>query len=412
MSIRKKTYGFLFLIAVIAAAGYGITVYLDSETAAQAASADDQSQSAEAEAEKIPVEIAVASSGDISYSISSTANLRPLREVSVSAQTDGIVKEIMVEEGDYLQSGDLLCRLDSTKYEIQLQSARQKLAQAKLQLEKAKILQDKVNVQVKNTSEEFERYQMLYDEKLVSEREVADVRYRLDDLKHDLQVSNSESNELKHRVEELEAEIAQVELEISRTRLKAPFAGFVVDRSIDVGQSVNSLDTLFKLGDFNPLLAEVFLSEKEAGQIREGQKATVISGVDSSVRVEGKVARISPVVDESTGTVKVTTELRQSNSVLKPGAFVRVNIQTDTHSNSVLIPKKAILEEDSHQYVFVAKEDTVEKVRVETGYENEGEIEVVTGVSSGDSVVVAGQGALKEDSRIRRTTDQETPSET
>ncbi|UCF36952.1 MAG: efflux RND transporter periplasmic adaptor subunit [Acidobacteriota bacterium] len=399
MSVRKKTYGFLALVVVFALTGYLALPYLSSGGAVS--SADTEKEEAKKKEESsIPVEIAIARKGAISSSVGSTANLRPVRDVIVAAQTEGRVEEVMVEEGDWVAKGQLLARLDDSQYQIRLQTAKQKLAQAKLQLEKARILQDKSDVQVVNTREELDRYQSLYSERLVSEREVAQIRYRMDELLHDLRVSGSESRELSHRVEELEAEIEQAELEIDRTRIEAPFAGFITDRTVERGQTIRNMDGLFKLGDFSPLIADVFLSEREASEIAPGQLATLSSGV-AEESIVGQVARISPVVDQSTGTVKVTVEVTQPGRLFKPGAFVRVEIQTDTRQDSVLVPKRAVVEEDGEKYLFVTNETSAHKIKVNLGYENGSDIEVLEGVAPGDAVVVAGQGALKEGTSIK-----------
>ena len=402
MSVRTKTYGFLIFIIVFVAAAYLVTPWITgSGSTTQADSKQEGSTPKDDKETTVPVEVALARTGEISASINSTANLKAVRQVGIAARTEGVVKELLVEEGAYVDKGQLLCRLDDTQPAIQLQSARQKLAQAKLQLEKAEILQDKTDVQVANAREDYERYQKLFNESLVSQRDVAQAKYRLEELEHDMRASSSSRRELVHRVDELEAEINQAELEISRTRIEAPFSGFITQRDVDLGQTVRNMDTLFSLADFSPLQADVFLSEKDASLIKAGQPSTVFSGVETDTGLHGKVARISPVVDQSTGTVKVTVELVHGDRLFKPGAFVRVEIQTDTREGSVLIPKRAIVEEDGESFVFVAHENEVTRVRVQLGYQNGGSIEILNGVAAGDSVVVAGQGGLKEGSKIR-----------
>lgn len=402
MSVRTKTYGFLVFVIVFAAAAYFVTpLIVGGGTTTQADSGQTGSSAKEDKDATVPVEVALARTGEISASINSTANLKAIRQVAIAARTEGVVKELLVEEGAYVERGRLLCRLDDSQSSIQLQSAKQKLAQAKLQLEKAAILQDKTDVQVANAREEYERYKKLFEESLVSEREVAQAKYRLDEFEHDMRASSSSTRELMHRVDELEAEISQTELEISRTRIEAPFSGFITQRNVDLGQTVRNMDTLFTLADFSPLQADVFLSEKDASLIRPGQPTTVFSGVETESGLHGKVARISPVVDQSTGTVKVTVELAHGDRLFKPGAFVRVEIETDTREGSVLIPKRAIVEEDGESFVFVARESQVSRVKVQVGYQNGGDVEIVDGVAAGDPVVVAGQGGLKEGSKIR-----------
>ncbi len=398
MTTRKKTYLFLLLVVVFSAGAYFLLPYFSGGGSVSRADSGKPPEDKEA---SVPVEIAMARRGEISSTIASSANLKAQREVDVASQAEGVVKEVLVEEGDVVRQGQLLCRLDDSQSQIRLQSARQKLAQARLQLEKARIREEKAQVQVNNTRDEYDRYQKLYAERLVSEKEVAQVKYRLDELEHDQRASDSEARELIHRVEELEAEIAQSELEIAHTRVYAPFSGVITSRTVNVGQTVRNLDPLFKLGDFTPLQADVFVSEREAATIRPGQSARIFSNVGADQGAPGTVARVSPVVDQATGTVKVTVELSQGSQTLKPGAFVRVEIRTDTRPGAILVPKRALVEEDGEQFLFVAENDTVRRVKVESGYQNGSEVEILSGVADGQSVVVAGQGALKDGSKIR-----------
>jgi RND family efflux transporter MFP subunit len=114
----------------------------------------------------------------------------------------------------------------------------------------------------------------------------------------------------------------------------------------------------------------------------------------------GKVERIAPIVDQATGTVKITVELPASQG-FRPGAFVRVDIRTDTKPDAVLIPKRALLEEDGRYYVYIAHQESAKRTEVNIGYQTDGMVEILNGVQAGQNIVVAGQGALKENSKIK-----------
>lgn len=401
ISLRMKVYGLLGLILVLGTGGYFLNRYLKRDVStAQAESNSPESKKPDVK-EATPVELATATKDKISSYLSSTANLRALREVEIASQTDGIVQRILVEEGDFVEQGRLLCQLDDTQLRIRLLLAQERLAQAKLQLEKARIRQEKAAVQIENTKIELARLQQAFDEKLISERELAQAKYRLDELLHDLRVSTSETREFTHRTEELEAEIKQSNLEISRTQIKAPFSGHITQRVVDIGRAARNLEPLFRLGTFSPLYADVHLSERDARQVHSRQIAIIRLGVEESIQSRGSVARISPVVDQATGTVKVTVELNPGQSGFKPGAFVRVEIQTDTRTDAVLIPKRAVLEEDNEKFVFVADGEKAIRTKVTVGYENASHVEVRTGVSTGQKVVIAGQGGLKDGAKIK-----------
>lgn len=399
MSLRLRVYSFLGLILLLIAGGYLLNKRFNPS---QAKANPTQPVQTKVQEENITaVELATAQQGEISSSIVATANLRALREVDVAAQVDGVVQRVLVEEGNYVQAGQLLCALDETQLKIQLQTAHQRLAQAKLQWEKSRIRRDKAKVQIKNTQDELARYQKLYEQKLVSEREVAQLKYRLDELEHDERVSGGDERELTHRVDELNAEIEQIMLQLSKTHVRAPFGGYIIQRMVEPGRAVRTLEPLFRLADFSPLYADVHVSEAEARRVRPGQPARISLGVDQSISTSGRVVRISPVVDQATGTVKVTVEAPRAASEFKPGAFVYVNVETDTRSNIILIPKRAVLDEDGEKFVYVADGGKAKRVSVTLGYETDGQVEVRQGIAVGQQIVVAGQGALKDGAKIK-----------
>ena len=400
MNIRVKVYGFIALVVLALGAWYVAAKYYPGDDVAKADSEADVSKG-DAEEAPVPVRLEAARKGPISSFLTSTSNLRPLRDVVLTTQATGVVKKVLVEEGDRVGNGRLLCLLDDTELLIRLKLTEQKLAQAKLQLEKARIRERKAQIQIANTKVELTRKEDAYADKLVSEEEVAALRYRVQELEQDEQVAASEVREFGHRVEELGAEREQVELEVSRTRISAPFGGYITHRTVEIGQTVRNLDALFRLGAFSPLFADVHLSEREAARINPGQTAMVSLGSAGTDRIQGKVVRISPIVDDATGTVKVTVNLPPSGKSFKPGAFVRVDIETDTRLEALLIPKRALLEEDGKNFVFVVQGTTADRRKITLGYSDDQDVEVRNGVSAGEQVVVAGQGNLTQGAKVR-----------
>jgi RND family efflux transporter MFP subunit len=411
MSPRIKVYGFLLVLAVLAGGGYlGNQQFGWFGAAAQAKATNGKGKDGKGKdakkgetKEATPVELTQAKRGEISSYIPATANLRALRDVAVATQTDGIVQEVLAEEGDFVKDGQVLVKLDEEPIRIRLELATQRLAQARMQADKAKLRLDKLAVQIEHSRREYDRYFRANKEGLVSEQESDRRKLTLDEQLSDQRITQSEIKELSHRVSELESEIAQVKLDLSRTSIKTPFAGYITRRTVEIGQRVRALESLFQVGAFSPLYADVFVSEQEARQIRPNQQALVRLGVDPDLKTAGRIERISPIVDQSTGTIKVTVEVRPTEMAFRPGAFVRVDIRTETRRDALLIPKRALVEEDGENYVFVAAGDTARRTRVSLGFENEGTVEIRSGLSAGQKIVVAGQGALKEGAKIKET---------
>ncbi len=399
MSLRVRVYS---LLTILVLAGTCFYVYKSKPawfvSVAEAKGGSGKDKKSEKEA--TPVELALVKRSEIAAFLSATANLRALREVTVATQAEGIVKKVLAEEGDFVKEDQVLCTLDDAQVRIKLMLAEEKLAQAKLQKDKAGIRQSKALAQIGHTQVEFERYDKARKEGLVSDKDVATYKYKLDELTHDERAAVSENKEFQHKVAELEADIAQSKLDLARTEVRAPFAGFVTQRTVNTGQRLRPMDTLFNLASFSPLFADVHLSERDANSVQPGQVTTVRLGSDDTAFVNGRVERLSPIVDQASGTVKVTVTLEPKKG-FRPGAFVRVEIRTDTKADAVVIPKRALIEEDGQNYVYVARDDSAKRIKVELGYQREGLVEVRSGLSPGQSVVVAGQGALKEGGKIK-----------
>jgi len=346
-----------------------------------------------------PVRTVAAVRGSVDSHINATANLRALRSVTILSHSVGVVTRMVVEEGDFVRRGQLLCQLDDRELQVDLELARQKLAQTRVQLESAQIAREKIQSQIAAKAIELQRNVDALAEGLVSDTDVDLIRNLVAELGHDERAQEATVRESEFRVEELIAEIAKVEYNIEEARVIAPFAGTIVERLVDLGQSVTPTDSIFRLASFSPIYADVFLSEVESRAVKPGQLASIQLDIGATA-VEGRIVRISPVVDDETGTVKVTAEIQSPTAQFRPGAFVRVSINTDTVDDAVLIPKAAVIERDGETFVFVTENETAHRKVVQLGYENGASVEVRSGINSGDLVVVAGQGALSEGDKV------------
>ncbi len=389
-----RTWAYLF-VGFAVTAGLGLNYFFEHfsfEIRPKVAAASNGQANTD---DPTPVRTVAAERGSVDASVSATANLRALRNVTILSRSEGVVQNIAVEEGDFVRSGELLSQLDDRELRVDLELARQRLAQTRVQLESAQIVRQKLQAQVAAKKIELKRNEDALAEGLVSDTDVALVRNQLAELTHDERSQEAAVRENQFRVEELQAEIEKVGLQIAHAKVTAPFAGTIVKRSIDLGQSVRTSDGLFDLAAFSPLYADVFLSEAESRAVKPGQVASISLDI-SQTTITGRIVRVSPVVDGETGTVKVTAEIPSPPPQFRPGAFVRVNIRTDTVLDAVLIPKSAVIERDGETFVFVTDKNVARKKVVQLGYEDGANIEVRAGVGQGEMVVVAGQGSLEE----------------
>lgn len=327
----------------------------------QACSNDAQSKDpdeAEEEEPLIPVEAATATTGDIAAFYVGTASLEAEEEALVVAKTGGVVTQLFAEEGQYVRQGTPLAKLDDARPTLELARAEVTLAQQR---------------------RAYARIEELFEKNLISAEE-------FERVKSDF--------ETQQAARDLAA------LEVAHTTVRAPISGIVSERLIKVGNMVTMNAPTFRLTDFDPLLAVMHVPERELNKLRRSQPAELRLDALPGTVFEGRIKRISPVVDPATGTFKVTVEVRDRSRRLKPGMFGRVHIVYDTREDVLLIPKEAVLAEDDESAVYLVRDSMAFRQLVETGYSDDASVEILAGLDTGAVVITTGQSSLRDSTRV------------
>jgi membrane fusion protein (multidrug efflux system) len=200
---------------------------------------------------------------------------------------------------------------------------------------------------------------------------------------------------LKYDLDALKVAHELAQLELSYTLVRAPIDGVVSQRMVKAGNTITANAGIFRITDMDPLLAYLYVPEQEFRKLRPGQPVAMTVDALPGDTFHGRIQRISPVIDPSTATFKVTAEIPDTSGQLKPGMFGRVNVIYDTRSNVPLVPRVALLSSESDTSVFVVEDGVAQARDIEVGYASRGNIEVVAGLNPGDQVVVIGQNGLK-----------------
>jgi membrane fusion protein (multidrug efflux system) len=315
--------------------------------------------------EAVPVEVNALERGTIESALRFSATLEAERDVRVFAEAQRRVVELRVEEGDAIRSGELLVRLQDDEQRSALNKAEVELRQAK---------------------REFGRQQNLFDRKLVSEQVFNDAALIYDQA--EIAMSDARRN-------------------LTYTEVRAPFAGIVTERLVNVGDFVTLNQPLFRVVDFDSIVARIYVPEKELPSLRTGLDVRLNAEAIGGESFVGIVDRISPGVDPGTGTVKVTVATPQQDG-LRPGMYVEVELVTAVHDDALLVPKRAIVYDNDQLFVFrLGDERRVERIKVEPVLEDVENIEPAGGLEVGDQIVVAGQASLKDGALVRLPGDPE-----
>jgi RND family efflux transporter MFP subunit len=325
---------------------------------------DGEGAGGEREEPAISVNLGEIALESISSLYSTSATLRADRRATVIARTRGVVERLAVEEGDRVRSGQPLAFLEDDEQTIAA-------ARARSTEEKAR--------------RDFERLAGLHERGLSSLDEFEASRNAAEDAAHALDLA---------------------ELELSRTVIRAPITGMVITRHLDVGATVSDDTPVYDLADLDPLYADINIPERHVIRLNPGQEVRLAADSTGTV-ANAVIERIAPAVDPATGTVKVTVAV-EGHSGLRPGAFVRVDIVTDTHEDALVVARSALVAEGRRWHIYrLAEDETVEQIEVALGFESGERVEIDHAVdtsftlSPGDRVVVAGAPALSDGAKIR-----------
>ena len=305
----------------------------------------------------IPVVAEPVTVGEIDAAYSTTASLEAAAEADVSARVSGVVTHLYVEEGDYVEAGQVLAQLEIDKLDLELRKATAKLNQ---------LVND-----LKRNKEIFEK-----------------------DL-----VSSEAYDRIKYQFEAQQAATGIAKLNLDNATIRAPISGVISNRYIKLGNLLEQNASAFHISDLSELQAILHIPESEKASLAVDQPASIM--VEASAHpFLGKIKRISPIVDKESGTVRVTVSLKDKTAVLRPGMFSRVSVIYDTHQEVILVPKNSILSQDDEVSVYVVKDGIAYKRIVSTGFSNSQYVEIISGVEVNDMIITTGQRNLKNEANV------------
>lgn len=206
--------------------------------------------------------------------------------------------------------------------------------------------------------------------------------------------------------EALEIQLGILRDTLNDTSVKAPISGVISEKNIDATNMVSASMAPFVIVDTSVVTVDVNVSEKIINLINVGQSVEVEIATIADEKITGIIKTVNPVAD-STGTYPVSVQIANSNGAIKPGMFANVHFIEKQNTNTFVVPRNTIIENQTERFVYVVKDNTVTKVVVTTGIDNGEEIELLTGINEGDQVVVKGQSYLSDGAPVNVVTGEE-----
>ena len=317
---------------------------------------------------------------DISQTLSLTGTAAaPLnQDVRVSALVPGRVAELSVAEGDTVKVGQVLARLDDRTYRDQLQQAEAALAQAKANLDNAKLART--------------RNEDLFQRGIVARK--------------DLEDSRTQESVAAASLQQAEAAMELARLQVTRSEITSPLDGVVAKRFVSAGEQVDGTAAQPIVEVAN--LREVeFLGNAPAmylAKMRAGEAVTVTTEAAPGREFSGRVVAVSPSVDPATGVGFVRIRVPNPGGLLRLGIFLKADVPVDTHLRALTVPPESIYRDEGGQpRIFLVNQGSATAVPVKLGIETKDRVELADagGAKEGDNIILSGGYGLGDKAEVQ-----------
>lgn len=293
----------------------------------------------------VAVEVSPIKKGTIKEIGSFTGSLYPLSEFILAPKISGRLEKILANIGDKVESGQLVAKLDDDEY-------FQQVIQAKSELEVARANLQECKTNLEKAEKEYKRTFTLWGKKIASESQ-------LDAAEAEFKAQQAKLKVARANVSQKAAALKGANIRLSYTQIhvaKNNSTGYrlIGERFVDEGAMLAPNTPIVSVIDIEKLIAVIHVIERDYSKIKVGFEAIISTDAFPDRTFTGRVIRIAPLLKEKSREARVEIEIPNPEKLLKPGMFVRVEIQFDKHEKATLIPVQALIKRNDVQGVFLA----------------------------------------------------------
>ncbi len=322
------------------------------------------------------------------------------RKAAVASKGTGRLESLEVEEGDRVQSGQVIARLEHADVEAALAEsrARAELAKAGLTQAQAELYEAELNYRRLKT--------------LVGDSTIARADFDAADARHRRAVAAVRSAEAG--IQSAEATVTLAEVQVENTNIRAPFDGTVLTKNADIGEIVapfasssNARGAVVSIADMASLMVEVDVSESNIEKVRPGMPCEVVLDAVPDRRYRAEVHKVVPTVDRAKATILTRVRFVDRDDRILPDMSAKVNFLSSPASEGeaarprTVVRPAAVVDRNGRRVAFIVREGTVSEIPVELGGPMGEMVEVRRGLSPGDRVVLNPPESLKDGAKVK-----------
>lgn len=296
----------------------------------------------------VSYETAAVSRGAVRLSVSSSGTVSPINTVTVGSQVSGLITQVLVDFNSPVKQGQLVAVIDPATLQSKLRSAQADLQVQQANIGSNEVLVSNAQVTLDQAQRDFDRTKVLADQGLLSTNDLEKARNALDQARNQLKIANATLNNSRAQLVKVQALADQARIDLSRSEIRSPVDGVVIERDVDVGQTVAAAMTapvLFKIArDLSRIQIETKVDEADIGTVQQASHATFTVDAYPDRTFEGRIVQVringTPVANVVTYSVMVQAE--NPGQQLLPGMTANVRLVTDERADVLRLPNLAL----------------------------------------------------------------------
>lgn len=329
---------------------------------------------------ELGIQTTVAAPGELSVLLSTRGKivLNPDKLVHILPKISGVAVEARKNIGDAVVEGEILAVLESRE-----------MADIKANYLAAK---EKESLALSL----LEREQRLYEKKVSAGQDYINAKSAYAEARINFQLAKQKLQAFGIDDKDIHGLATENDPNLRLYDIIAPMNGVVIARHINRGEFIENTTTIYEIADLSTVWIEIGIYPKDLVKVKEGQIVDISLPVDGE-SAQAKIIYLSPIIQDETITAKAIAELKNASGNWRPGSFVRVSIATGNSYVPLLISREAIQEIDGKSYIFIKVPEGFEKREVQLGAGDNGNVEILSGLSAGEEYASSKTFILKAD---------------
>lgn len=346
--------------------------------------------------------------GSINRTVTDSGYVQPASDFNIHATQTARVTQVVAEAGQPVKQGETLVVLENLDLSLQISDTQSQIAQAGNTAAGARAALERLNLELKDASDNLNRIQELFEGGAVSRADYDKAVLLVETCRQNLNEQSSKLDSALAQEAGLRQTLNQLSAKEGQLVVKSPTDGMVLNLPVKQEEVVNSGALLAVLAAAGQLEVKADILSDDLGEVRVGQKVSITAPVLGGKKLAGAVKKIYPSAEEKESALGVIQRrvpviiTLPDPDVLKPGYEVRVAIETLTRENVLVLPREAVRTTgDGLKEVMVVTQGQVQRRTVQTGLSDQENIEITGGLESGEMIVRDGGLDLKEKARVK-----------